>query len=359
MVPLQTPRKEAYMNLIGCDFHTRYQEIASKNLKTGEVTKLRLDHTGEQVRTYYASLEKPVKVAIESTGYSLWFEQMLQELGHELIVGDAVKINAMKVNKQKYDRLDADHLLNLMIREEFPQIYWPSLQQRDQRALIWWRDRLVRIRTKVKNSLQAIALKYRQQLGRSLFTKSGLGKLKKLELPEQMTRQRSQGLELLAQLNEWIVKLEEEITRLAQENEPAKLMMTHPGVGAIIALAFVLVIGPTERFKREKQVPSYLGLVPQEKSSGGKQRFGPMTKRGNCLMRFLLVQAAHIAIKFDPELRSMYYRILHKKGPRKAKVAIARKLAIRLYIMLRDAIDYEEFCRRGQMAKGKLPAGRA
>ena len=127
----------------------------------------------------------------------------------------------------------------------------------------------------------------------------------------------------------------------------AQRLMTHPGVGPLTALGTVLVLGPVERFPDARHVTSYVGLIPLEASSGGRQRFGRLTKQGNGLLRFLLVEAGQTASRLDPGLRRAYRRLTFRKGRASAKVAVARKLTIRLYIMLRDKIDYEEFCRRG------------
>ena len=121
-------------------------------------------------------------------------------------------------------------------------------------------------------------------------------------------------------------------------------------MGPLTALGTVLILGPVERFPDAKHVTSYVGLIPQEESSGGRQRFGHLTKQGNRLLRFLLVEAAQTASRFDPTLRRAYRRLTFRRGRASAKVAVARKLAIRRYIMLRDQIDYEEFWRRGSPA---------
>jgi transposase len=118
--------------------------------------------------------------------------------------------------------------------------------------------------------------------------------------------------------------------------------MTHPGVGPITALAFVLTLGPVERFPRGKQVASYFGLVPREHSSGGRQRLGHISKQGNPLLRALLVEAAQSAVRHEPELRRDYRRWRAKKNSPVAKVAAARKLAVRLYWMLRSGRDYAQ-----------------
>ena len=156
--------------------------------------------------------------------------------------------------------------------------------------------------------------------------------------------------QLLDQLTVWIRELDQRMEEEVARRQDAQRLMTHPGVGAQTALATVLVLGPAERFPDPKHVTSYLGLIPEENSSGGRQRFGHLTKQGNRLMRFLLVEAAQTASRYDAGLRRTHRRLAFRKGAPIAKVAIARKLAIRLYIMLRDQIDYAEFCRRGSHA---------
>jgi transposase len=118
--------------------------------------------------------------------------------------------------------------------------------------------------------------------------------------------------------------------------------MTHPGVGPLTSLAFVLTVGPASRFPRGKQVASYLGLAPREESSGGRRRIGAVSKQGNSLMRWLLVEAGQSAARWDPEFRRVYQRMKFRRGSQTAKVAVARRLAVRLYWMLRTQSDYAQ-----------------
>ena len=123
--------------------------------------------------------------------------------------------------------------------------------------------------------------------------------------------------------------------------------MTHPGVGPVTALATEVFLGDPSRFMDGKALASYVGMIPSEYSSGARQRLGGLSKQGNPLLRFLWGEAAMHAVRRDPELQRFYRRKLLQKGLGKARVAAARKLGIRLWIMLRDQIDYVEFCRRG------------
>ena len=206
------------------------------------------------------------------------------------------------------------------------------------------------MRTRAQNGLQAIALSHGLRRRQRLWSKAGQEELKKIPLREGMERRREDLLRLLAQLNTWVKELDQRIDKEVARREEAQRLMTHPGVGPQTALATVLVLGPVERFPDARHLTSYLGLIPEEESSAGRQRFGHLTKQGNRLMRFLLVEAAQTASRFDPGLKRVYRRLAFRKGAAIAKVAVARKLAIRLFIMLRDRIDYQEFCRRGSHA---------
>jgi len=338
------------MLIIGCDFHSRFQQIALLDTETGEVVDKRLEHEGGEAKRFYEGLKGPALVGIETTGYTRWFAEMLAELGHELVVGEAGKIRAQDPRKQKHDRRDAEHILNLLVRGDFPRIWLPSASERDVRVLVEHRHQLVELRTRAQNGLQALALSYGLRRRQRLWSKAGQEELQKLPLREGAGRRREDLLQLVRQLNTWIKELDQRIEDEVARREDAQRLLTHPGVGPQTALTTVLVLGPVERFPDAKHVTSYLGLIPQEDSSAGRQRFGHLTKQGNRLMRFLLVEAAGIASRFDPGLRRMYRRLAFRKGAAVAKVAVARKLAIRLYVMLRDRIDYPEFCRRGSHA---------
>jgi transposase len=338
------------MTLVGCDLHSRDQQVAVLDTGTGEIQERRLVHEGDAVEQFYASLPGPVTVGIESTGYALWFHALLHRLGQEVVVGDAAQIRAMVVRKTKTDRRDAAHLLDLLKNGRFPAIWMPDPAMRDQRALITHRMRLVRMRTMVKNGVHAIALNHRLALGPSLFTRSGVSQLQALALPPHTARRRSESLELLSWLDNHIKVLDDQVGEAAHAHPDARRLMTHPGVGPLSALATVLVLGPVTRFPTSKEVVSYVGLAPAIESSAGKHRLGRITKQGNALLRYLLGQAGQAAIKRDRDLRRRYSAVLHRRGRSRAKVAIARKLLVRLYVMLRDQIDYKTFLQRAPAA---------
>ena len=145
-------------------------------------------------------------------------------------------------------------------------------------------------------------------------------------------------------------ELTQAIEQEAERCPAAKRLQTHPGVGALTGLAFVLIIGRAERFQCGKQIASYLGLVPLEDSSGQRRRLGHITKQGNSLLRFLLVEAAQVTVRSDPEWRSKYFHLAMRRGRKIAKVAMARRLAVRMYWMWRKEWDYEQLKKFGSHA---------
>jgi len=332
------------MKIIGCDFHPGYQQIAMLDKNTGEVVEKRLSHSnaGEEAKKFYSQLSGPVLVGLEASGQSQWFERLLGELRHTLWIGDAAKIRACTERKQKTDRRDANLLLDLLEQQRFPRIWVPTPAERDVRQLLLHRAKLVRVRTQVKNQLQALALNQGMQRKWKLWTAVGRKQLENLPLLPWASRRRAEVLKLLDELEGSITALDEAVCQEAYQRPAVRRLMTHPGVGPITALAFTLTLGPTERFRRGKQVASYFGLIPREHSSGGKQRLGHISKQGSSFLRGLLVEAAQSAVRHEPQMRREYQRLAQRKCRALAKVAMARKLAVRLYWMLREEVDYAQ-----------------
>jgi transposase len=161
------------MRIIGCDLHARQQTLATLETTTGEVVNLTLMHEGNEVRDFYSQLPRPVLVGIEATGSMQWFLNLMEELGIECRVGHPATIRAAEPRKQKHDRRDADLILRLLVENRFPAIWLPSKELLDLRALLLHRHQWVRIRTRVQNALQAIALANGLRRGPGLWTTTG------------------------------------------------------------------------------------------------------------------------------------------------------------------------------------------
>src|SRR5215831_10800157 len=295
------------MIIIGVDFHPEFQQIAAVDRQTGELQERRLKHP-EEAETFYRELaasDVAVRVGMEASGHARWFERLLGELPIELWMGDAAKIQTKRVRKQKTDRQDAQLIVKLMLKDDFPRIWVPSWENRDVRQLLWHRHRMVQARTRIMNQLQAVALNEGLRCKKRLW-RTQRQRLESLPLAPWANRRRHELLELLDRLNPTIAELSQAVEQEVEKCSEAQRLATHPGVGPLTALAFVLIIGKAERFQCGKQVASYLGLVPLEDSSGNRRRLGHITKQGSSMLRFLLVEAAQATVRSLPEWRSRY-----------------------------------------------------
>jgi len=324
------------MWIIGCDFHPRYQQVAAMNQETGEIVERRLSHQTQEAAAFYESLPRGARIGMEASCTAQWFERLLERCGHRLQVGDPATIRASVVRKQKTDARDARQLLDLLLADRFPSIWIPTPAERDSRQLLVHRHKLVSWRTQVRNQLSALARSQGVFPGTRFWTQAGKQKLEAVPLDRWAAQRRQDLLRLLSDLDAQIAELTRHVEQQAGARSDAVALMQQDGVGPIVSLAFVLTLGTAQRFRRGKQVASYLGLNPSERSSGGKQRFGHISKQGNRMMRWLLVEAAWIAVRKDPALQRVYQRLTFRRGSKIAVVAVARKLAVKLYWRLRE-----------------------
>ena len=340
------------MIIIGVDFHPEFQQIASVDTDSGEIQEQRLVHREEAEKFYraLAAAGQKVRVGMEASGHARWFERLVAELQFELWIGDAAEIRTKRVRKQKTDRQDAQLILRLLLEDRFPQIWVPSWENRDLRQLLWHRHRMVQARTRIMNQLQAVALNEGLRCKKRLWREHGRQQLESFRLAPWASRRRRDLLELMDRLNPTITELTQAIEQEVEKCPEAQRLRTHPGVGALTALAFVLIIGRVDRFQCGKQVASYLGLVPLEESSGNRRRLGHITKQGSSMLRFLLVEAAQVTVRSLPEWRSRYLHLMLRRGRKTAKVAMARRLAVRLYWMMRQGWDYPQWVKFGSHA---------
>jgi transposase len=330
------------MKIVGCDFHPSYQQVAIFDTETGEVQEKKLMHASGEAEKFYRELEAPAVVGMEATGNSRWFELMVDKLGHHLWIGDAAKIRASYVRKQKTDKRDSGHILTLLVEKRFPRLWVADAQQRDIRQLLTHRHKLVGVRTRLKTELQHLALNQGVQKKRQLWNEKGRALLESLPLEGWTQQRRKDLLQLLRVVEPQIEQLDKAVEQAARANPQAVLLMTQPGVGPITSLAFAVTIGEVSRFAHSKQVASYLGLIPSERSSGNKRRLGSISKQGNVFLRTLLVESAQSVVRHDPQFRKEYQHRCHHKAKGIAKVAAARKLAVRLYWMLKSNKPYPE-----------------
>jgi transposase len=333
---------------IGVDIHARQQTLSYLDRSDGTTGQVQLDHERDDVREFYSQFAGEVIIGIEACGYTNWFEELLEQLGHKLLVGDAAEIRRLARRRQKNDRRDADLILDLLVHDEFPTLFRYSKESREVLRQLRYRHKLVKLRTMVVNSLHALAINAGLSLRAQLLTKGGRQQLKSLQLSAISQQQREELVSLADELTGRIGKVEQWLQAQAKSDERVQRLQTHPGVGLLTSLCVVHTLGDVSRFSSVRKVSAYAGFDPMEDSSADRKAYGGISKAGSKLLRYLLVEAGQTAAKDDEQLKQFYRRLLPRRGKARAKVAVARKLLIRCFIMERSEIDYAEFLRRGK-----------
>ena len=290
-------------------------------------------------------------VGFEASGYAAWFEELLEELGYEIWIGHATAIRSFARRRQKNDRRDADLILELVVGGDFPRIQRHSAASREVLQQLRYRQRLVKMRTMIVNSLVFMAASRGVSLRTQLKSRRGVERLRALSLPAPQRQQRDELCQLLEELKTKVETVERWLEAKAEGDQRVQRLRTHYGIGALTGLCLVHTLENVERFANSRKVSAYAGFDPVEDSSGGRQRIGSISKQGSRLLRFFLVEAGQVAVRKDAELARFYKRIWLRRGHAKAKVAVGRRLLVRAFIMLRDEIDFAEFQRRGVAAR--------
>lgn len=332
---------------IGVDFHPHQQTAAWCDSVTGETRTVDINHDLRRVREFYQSFSEPAVIGIEASAKATWFENMLFETGHKLFVGNPVLIRKRATSRHKNDRRDAELILNLLMRDEFPALWRRPPESTEVIDIMGLRSQLVRHRTQAYNRLQALAHSVGMPKG-GMRTAAYQAVLKAAEMDEASSIRREHLFSMIDDLNMRIGKLNDWLMKKAEANSSVRLLQTQKGVGFLTALITVHTLGDLTRFKRvTKGVVSFAGLDSRESSSAGRMRFGSITKAGSPLLRHHLGQAAIIATRYDARLKAFYKRLAKKKPKALARTAASRKLLVKLAIMLRDSISADEFDRRG------------
>lgn len=338
---------------IGVDFHARAQTVSYLTTEDGEIRQAQLDHgKRDEVRSFYQQFAgQQVIVGFEASGYAAWFEEMLEELGCEIWIGHATAIRLCARRRQKNDRRDADLILELLLRGDFPRIHRYSPPSRAVLQQLRYRQRLVKMRTMVVNSLVFMAASRGVSLRTQLKSRRGIERLQQIALPPTLLAQRDELCQMLQEMKTRIDRVESWLAAQAEADVRVQRLRTHYGIGRLTGLCLVHTLECVERFANARKVTAYVGFDPVEDSSGERRRIGSISKQGSRLLRFFLVEAGQIAMRQDQDLARVYQRVLVRRGHAKAKVAVGRRLLVRAFIMLRDEIDFAEFQRRGVAAR--------
>jgi transposase len=330
------------MVVIGIDQHKRFSVAVSLDTDTGEVTTTRLEHTDpDRIRDYVGQWTPGVPVTLESGGSWYWLYDLLEEQGAEVTLCNATETRRLWRMRAKTDRLDALGLAALTAQGLVPTVYVPPRDIRDARERHRYRIRLIRMRSKVKNTIHAVLSKLGIQHPFSdLFGKAGRRFLDGLEVRPPYAGQLQSALRLLDGLEAEIKGVEKQIRRCLQDDRRAALLQSIPGVAELTAHLLLYEIGPVERFADHKRFTRYACVAPGTWQSAGHRRSPGVGRAGNLYLKAALTEAARTAVRVDPVLGAFYRRLKAKKGARQAMVAAARKLGVAVYYVLKRQEPY-------------------
>ena len=333
------------MRYVGVDVHKKVCRAAMLDDEGELVDECSFANSEKGVDEFLMRVEPfkdEVLAAVESTG-NLWIRlyDCLEERGVRIVLSNPYKTRLIAEAKVKTDRIDARVLAQLLRADMLPLCYVPTLAQRDRRQFIRYRISLVKVKTEVKNRIHSLLDRHGLRCPfKTLFSKKGLKWLHSLELGFTDDAVLRSDLALLSVLGEQIAFVEGKIAALSVDDERVKLLMTMPGLGYFAASLLVAEICDIGRFSSDKRLVSWAGLAPGVQQSGDKSRGGRITKQGNKLVRWVLVEAAKNACRYDERFREFYERYARRKGGQKAVVAVAHEMLRVVWFMLRRNEPY-------------------
>jgi len=328
---------------IGLDQHKKFSQVAviDKDGKVEENT--RVMNTGNNIREFFEKIPKTSIITMEATRDWYWMYDLLEELGFKVKLAHPRKVRLIAEAAIKTDKIDCEILAQLERTNYLPESYVPTKEVRDLRELMRHRSSLVGLRTSLKNKVHALLAKRGicHEFLTDIFGKAGREFLGQIELPVIYKFKLDIYLKLIDQLQEETKVLEKIIKEKAlKEDKYAKILMTVPGIAHISAMFLSAEIADIGRFKNYKKLCSYAGLASSTDQSADKVRHGHIIKESNKYIRTVLVEAVYKAMQKDPHLAQKYYKLAKRRGANKAKIAIARKMLISIFYMLKEEKPY-------------------
>jgi len=332
------------MYYAGIDLHKKTTYISVIDDKGNLVAKKNLASKEKAIGDFLESLPQRPKLVMESTRAWYWLYDFLKAKGYEVVVSHPKKTKAIAAAKIKNDKLDSHMLAQLLRAGLLATVHVSDPASRELKETLRHRARLVRDSSRMKNRIHNLLAKNNVELPVSdIFGVKGRELLFQVELPAHHQRPLERYLHLYDEIRASIEPLDKEIRQRAKDDEQARLLMSLPGVGPVVALTLLAEIGDISRFKSHRQLAAYAGLVPSLHSSAGKDRLGRISKEGSTWMRWALVEAAQSVARSKKSRLGVYFRKkIVKLGYRKATVATAHRLLQFVFYLLRDQRPYVE-----------------
>jgi len=325
------------MNYIGLDIHKKSTQACVMNDSGRVLMNVRFPSNSKDINEFLDKIELlgAASIFMEATGFCMYIYDIIEARGHDVKVAHPYKVKALTAGRAKTDKNDAEMLAELLRLNAIPESYIPPKELRELRELTRFRQSLVRNPACIKNQIHAIlamrGIKAPPPL-RSHFSKKHVKWLRSLDIV-----QLDDFLDIMALIDFKIAKADEDIERICHDDEDVQRLKTIPGIGDVTATSFVAEIGDIERFASPEKLASYAGLTPIVRQSGEKEWTGPISKRGNATLRYLLIEAAysHVNCSKESKLTQFFERKSQAKGSKKAIVATARKMLEVIFYMLK------------------------
>ena len=330
------------MYYIGMDIHKNYSSVAVIDRRGNLVERGRVEHRyREEFRAYFTRFPLKTQVVMEATCGWGWLSEVLQDLGLEVKLANPSKVRIIAESQIKTDKVDAEALAQLLRTNFLPECYLAPRELREARDLLRYRITLVHLRTGLKNRVHALLTRLGIYHSYSdLFGKEGRSFLSSLDLSLIHQRALDGYLCLIDTFNKLIKQAEEKIRKVVKESEEGQFLISLPGIGFFLAYLVLVEIGEIGRFPSEKRLCSYAGLVPSVHQSGSRSYHGHVSHKCNRYLQWGMIEAAQRAKGIDPFLRSYAEKIRRKKGASVATVAVARRLMVIVYHLLKERRPY-------------------
>lgn len=328
---------------IGVDLHQRFCYMTAMETSGKIRQQGRVANEAASLQGYFRQWGEPVEAAVEACSFWPAFFEAVEPLGVRLVLVHPQRVKAIAAAKLKNDRVDSATLAHLLRARLLPQAWAPPAATRALRQQVRLRVALGQQRTRLKNQVHAVL--HQQGLrppGSDLFGRRGREWLAEVELPAAARQAVDTYLALLRSYDEQIRAWERRWRGSEDGDERVGWLQTIPGFGGYAARLVLAEIGELDRFASKRQLYSYAGLVPRLRESGQRQRRGGITRSGSPRLRWILVQAAHSALRCSPAARAYFERLARRKPPQVARVALARKLLGAVWALGREGVCWDE-----------------
>lgn len=331
------------MAYIGIDFHKNNTYVTRMDEKGNILESKNIKNEKDVLEEFVETIGREDEVVLEATGNWYYFYELVEDRALNVTLSHPAKTKAIASARIKTDKIDSAMLAHLLRCDLIPASYLPERSLRDLRETLRYRASMVWFRTSVKNKVQAILSKNGIRCPHSdLFGKKSLAWLSSLPLRECYRESLNGYLALANTLTLEIRRVGEAVRKRAEESEEAKLLMTMPGISYYSSLLILSEIGEIDRFPSSGKLVSYAGLAPSIYSSGGVTRTGRITKTGSTYLRWILVENSHHAIRGSYRFEGLFRRISARSGKNAAKVAVARKMLVSIYHMLKNNQPFKD-----------------